>query len=149
MGDRDFKDLASSLVLILLGGSSALYAWSHYALGSIRQPGPGAFPTVLGALLVVFGVLIGIPALRREGTLPQFELVPFAAVVLSVIAFSMLIEPFGLVPSIVALVVIATVPEKRLSWTGKLLLAVGLSISCAVIFILGLGLTLELAKWPY
>lgn len=149
MQERDYKDLASSAVLILLGGSAAIYSTTHYSLGSLRQLGPGAFPAFLGVLLILFGLGIGISALRNTGAFPKFELVPFLSVVGGVIAFGITIEPFGLIPAIVVLIVIATLAERRLNLTSKVLLPVVLSVGCSGIFIFGLGLTFQVVKWPF
>lgn len=47
-------------LLIAAAGCYAVWASMKLPLGSLADPGPGYFPLVLSALLVVFGVLIGV-----------------------------------------------------------------------------------------
>ena len=49
------KDFWSGLMLIVIGGG-AMFIARNYQFGSSLRMGPGYFPTILGAALVMFGV---------------------------------------------------------------------------------------------
>ena len=59
------KDFWSGLSLIATGGA-AIFIARNYPFGSSLRMGPGYFPTVLGALLIVFGFYLTIMGLRSD-----------------------------------------------------------------------------------
>src|SRR5688572_24364681 len=59
------KDFWSGLMLIVSGGT-AIYIASNYTFGSSLRMGPGYFPTVLGGLLILFGLYVGATSLRPD-----------------------------------------------------------------------------------
>ncbi len=149
MPARDYKDIVGGALLVGIGGFMAAYAGTSYSLGAIRQIGPGMFPVALGIILVGLGILLLVPALFRSGEMPSFELLPFLSVVAGIAGFAMAIEPLGLVPSIVILAVVSTLADPRLTILKSLMIAAVLATMCAVIFRYGLGISLQLAKWPF
>lgn len=149
MHARDYKDIIGGALLIAIGGFAAAYAGARYSLGTITQMGPGMFPTVLGGLLIALGILIIIPALVRAGEMPTFEVLPFLSVILGIAGFALAIEPLGLVPAIVILSVVSVAADPRLSFLQSLLVAAALAVMCSIIFRYGLGISLQLARWPF
>lgn len=61
----DRKDFWAGLSLIAVGGLAIFIARS-YPFGTSLRMGPGYFPVVLGAMLVMFGVYIGAKSLRAD-----------------------------------------------------------------------------------
>ena len=59
------KDFWSGVMLIVIGGGS-LFIARNYQFGSSLRMGPGYFPIVLGAALVMFGVYFAIQGLRAR-----------------------------------------------------------------------------------
>ena len=59
------KDFWSGLLLIVTG-AGAIFIARNYAFGSSLRMGPGYFPTVLGGLLIVFGLYIAAMGLRSD-----------------------------------------------------------------------------------
>ena len=51
------RDYYAGALMVLVGGGAA-YVGSHYQMGSLTSMGPGYFPTVLGIILAVIGVII-------------------------------------------------------------------------------------------
>lgn len=149
MHSRDYKDIIGGAVLIGIGSFAALYAGARYSLGTVTQMGPGMFPTALGGLLIVLGVLILVPAVVRAGEVPTFEVLPFLSVIVGIAGFAMAIEPLGLIPAIVILSIVSTVADPRIGLFQSLLIAAGLALMCSVIFRYGLGISLQLARWPF
>ena len=53
----DNKDFWAGLMLIVIG-AAAIFIARNYAFGTALRMGPGYFPTVLGGLLIVFGLYL-------------------------------------------------------------------------------------------
>src|SRR5690606_31522454 len=92
------QELLTSVVFLFLG-LIGLYFSSRYKLEQGGQVGPGAFPTLLAAILCLFGLLQGFLALRqlavpvREG----LRLRTIIAVTIAVIVFGLAIDHIGAV----------------------------------------------------
>src|ERR1051325_6234846 len=52
------KDFWSGLMFIASGGFFAVWAVFHYQMGTAVRMGPAYFPTLLGGLLTLLGVII-------------------------------------------------------------------------------------------
>ncbi len=155
-GERDVTkringDILGGLVLIGLGGFVTYYAATSYALGTLRRMGPGMFPTALGVMLILLGLILLIGAWRRGGgtTLPQFNLRPFLAVTAGVFAFGLTVRPFGMVPAIVLLTVIGSLAEARLRPLAVLVLTVVMVLISVLVFRVALDIFLPLFAWPF
>ncbi len=149
MLDRDYRDIVAGLLLTATGSAAAAYAFTHYAMGTIKRMGPGMMPVSLGIILAVFGLAIAIPALVRKGAKVDIAIRPFVVVTLSILAFALLIESAGLLPSVFATVVIATFAERTVSIVNALILGAALALLTWAIFILGLGLPMAAIRWPF
>ncbi|WP_439594558.1 tripartite tricarboxylate transporter TctB family protein [Falsiroseomonas sp.] len=147
MERRDWTDFIGGSLLLVFGLWFLWHAQIHYSFGEMRRMGAGAFPTGLGILISAIGLLILIPAWFRRGDKPGANLRPFLAILAGGLAFAWLIEPAGLVPSIVALVVIVSLAEAELRWLRTLLLAVALSCIGVLIFTKGLGMPIPAFRW--
>ena len=108
--------------------------------------GPGYFPTVLGALLV----LIGVISLVRSFIVPGEPLGDFAIkagflIILATVLFGFLINRAGLIIALLALVLVsAAASEKfRFEWMAILGLIVLIAF-CALVFVMGLGVPMPL-----
>ncbi|MDO5528278.1 MAG: tripartite tricarboxylate transporter TctB family protein [Paracoccus sp. (in: a-proteobacteria)] len=149
MFSRDYTDIVGGALLIVVGLGFSAYAISHYEMGTIRRLGPGAFPAALGIILAVFGALQAVPAFFREGVMPEIRIWTPIFVLLSVAAFAMMIRPFGLIPSVIAVTVISSLAEKRIYPVSLIILVTALSAISYLIFGFGLGLSIPMFRWPY
>lgn len=149
MRGRDYGDIAAGTALISFGLFAAIYATSHYALGTVGRMGPGTFPAALGYLLSALGVFIAVRGLFRAGKFPKPEWRPLLTILASVSAFSLIVGTFGMVPAIVALTMLAALADKKPSVVGTLVLAVSLSLIAVLIFNVALGVPAELFNWPF
>src|SRR5688572_15221992 len=85
---------------LLFTGIGIAFAWwsRDYALGTLRQMGPGFFPLVLGSLLAVIGLFKCAAALFGEGErFEPFSWRPLLLVAGASAAFALLIRGAGLV----------------------------------------------------
>ena len=147
---RDYRDIISGLLLVLVGGAVGGHAWLNYPMGTLRHMGPGMFPTWLGLLLLGIGVLVLLPALIRAG--PRLErphIRPFLMVIGGGVAFAYVVTTFGMVPAVVVLTVLAILADDKLGLVGTLTLCIVLSLIAVAIFSYGLKVPLQPFRWPF
>lgn len=149
MTQRDYKDIIGGVLLMILGAFASLYAHSHLQVGTVINMGPGMFPMALGVILIGFGLSIFGPAWFRGGEQLRVHLQPLAMVLLSLLAFALIIRPFGMVTAIIVLTLIASRADNRLGIKGVLLLAASLSVFASLAFKIGLGIPVQLLAWPW
>lgn len=143
------QDLAAGLFFLLLGGGALVYAVASYRLGSPSRMGPGFFPALVGAVTGLIGAAIlvrarltasaasdGAPDLRRE-------VATLASILLAVVAFGLMLKPFGLVVSLVVMTVLARLTRLG-TWLELATLAAVLVAIAYVIFVLGLRMPIPL-----
>lgn len=145
----DYKDLIGGGLITLAGAAAMYHSLTAFTVGTAARMGPGYFPALVGGLLMLCGVLILIPALMRAGPMPTIEFRPLFWISLSVLAFALLVLPFGLVPAIIAQSVLAGISDRKLSWRGALILAGALSVGATLVFKIGLGVILPTFAWPW
>src|SRR5262249_37634178 len=82
----------------------AILAARGYSLGTAGKMGPGYFPLLLGGLLAALGaMLIGRSLVLSGEPVSRFHVLPLAIIAAAGCLFGALIEPLGLVPSLVVL----------------------------------------------
>ena len=139
------KDFWSGVMLIVIGGG-ALFIARNYQFGSSLRMGPGYFPTVLGALLVMFGVYFAIQGLRSgaeklEGT---WSLRALIVLPLSLVLFGLLIDRAGFIPAMLALIIGSAAASTQFKLVEVLLFSAFLTAMCVIVFVWALGLPYEL-----
>jgi hypothetical protein len=139
------KDFWSGVMLIVIGGG-ALFIARNYQFGSSLRMGPGYFPVILSAALVVFGVYFVLQGLRAgaeklEGT---WSIRALIIVPISLVVFGLLIDRAGFIPAMLALIIISAAASKEFRLVEVLLFSVFLTAMCVVVFIWALGLPYEL-----
>jgi hypothetical protein len=128
-------------------GTAAMWGARGYPFGSTLNMGPGYFPTVLGGLLVVFGLVILVRGLRRSEKIPAgWSIRALVVLPLAVVAFGLLMARAGFVPAMAALVVLSAAAGRQFRLKEVLLLAVLLTALTVILFIWGLGLPYPLVK---
>ncbi|MHB9097682.1 MAG: tripartite tricarboxylate transporter TctB family protein [Syntrophales bacterium] len=143
---RNNKDFWAGMMLIGLG-AAAMFISRDYQFGSALRMGPGFFPTILGGVLIAFGVCIMAVGLKR-GEKIQGHLSPKALIMLplSLVLFGVLMEKAGFIPALVALVFMSAASGREFKFVEVSLLTLLLTAASAVLFIWGLGLPYPLIK---
>ena len=135
---------------LLFGGFGlfvALYAALNYKLGSAVRMGPGYFPTWIGALVALLGLVLLVRSLRFDGPrLPRVEVRPIVFILGASVAFGYLLKPLGLVIATVLLVIASAFGGHEFRWREAIALAAGLALFSYGVFVYGLGLPFPL--WP-
>jgi Ca2+/H+ antiporter len=134
------KDFWSGLSLIAVGVAAMVLA-RDYPFGTALRMGPGYFPVILGALLILFGLAILAGGLRR-GEQVEGSWSPRALVILplSLILFGALMQYAGFVPAMLVLIVGSAAASSEFRLVEVLLFALGLTALSVVVFVWALGL---------
>ncbi|MBI4524652.1 MAG: tripartite tricarboxylate transporter TctB family protein [Deltaproteobacteria bacterium] len=145
---RNAKDFWTGVIYLAFGLSAVLIA-RDYGMGTALKMGPGYFPTVLGFLLI----LVGLISLVRSFIEPGSPIGPFAIkglllVIASTFLFGYVVRGAGLVIALPLLVVISAYASRDFRWGPSLSLAAGLTLFCILVFLKGLGVPLPtLGYW--
>jgi len=145
----DWQDVLGGLLMIGIGAFFALYATSSLSLGSIRRMGAGMFPLGVGIILVILGILIVLPALRRGGEPIKVQLWTPIVICGAVALFAFSVRKIGVVPAIFLTVFISSLADLRLTPLYGILLGAGLSVMIWLIFSVGLGLPIPMFAWRW
>lgn len=149
MPARDYRDILSGIVLILIGTFATVHALNTLSIGAISNMGPGMFPAALGVALAGLGILILIPAIFRAGEKLSVDVRSLLAICLAILAFTVMVRPFGLIPAVIVLTLIVSRADSKLSPIGTVILAVCLAVSATLVFRAGLGMPIATIAWPW
>ncbi|HEX4523283.1 MAG TPA: tripartite tricarboxylate transporter TctB family protein [Casimicrobiaceae bacterium] len=140
------KDFYAGLLFVAFGVFAIVIA-RNYPLGTAARMGPGYFPRLLGILLVVLGAALSLTALRGRGpALPGWKWRPVSIVLLSVVAFGLVLTHAGLVLSTIGLIVVASTASREFRLKESLLSGILLAALSVGVFVI--GLKLQLPIWP-
>ena len=140
------KDFYAGLLFVAFGVFAVIIA-RNYPLGTAARMGPGYFPRLLGILLIVLGAALSLTALRGHGTpLPGWKWRPVSIVLLSVVAFGLVLTHAGLVLSTIGLIVVASTASREFRLRESVISGILLAALSVGVFVI--GLKLQLPIWP-
>ena len=140
------KDFLAGVMFMAFGGAG-LWLGRGLDMGTPSAMGAGYFPAVISLILLVLGTVLAAIAFMRAGEHPAgWDWRAFAFVILSSMAFAVLLKPLGLVVTLVVTVLLASFAGRLLGPLSMLLLAAALVIVNVGIFVLALGM--PIALWP-
>ena len=143
---RNNKDLWSGIMLIGIG-AAAIFIARDYRFGSTMRMGPGYFPSVLGGLLVFFGLYIMVKGLQsNEKVKGKWSVRPLVVLPLSIILFGVLMKYAGFIAALVVLIFGSAAARRRFNVIEVLLLTIVLTVFSVAVFIWGLQLPFTLVK---
>ena len=141
---RHNRDFLAGLLFLAIG-AAAVVAARDYPMGTAMRMGSGYFPTVLGAILGLFGIYLIVRGIasgaRVEG---PWGWRPLAMVVLSMVLFAFLMSRAGLVPALVAMFLVCAAAGREFRLKEVLLLTVVMSAVAIGVFVYGLRLPFQL-----
>jgi len=141
---RDQKNFWSGVMFIAFGVFFVGYA-RQYDMGTAARMGPSYFPTVLGGLMFLLGIIVLIQGLATEQADGKIEPFNFKALVLvlgAVVAFGLLLRPAGLLVALFVLIAVSSFGSHEFKVRDMLLLSVGMSLLVLGVFIYGLNMTI-------
>ena len=149
------KDFLSGVMFIAFG-LTALWFGRHLQMGTTVRMGPGYVPHMLAYIMLALGGVISVMALFTQGErteAPQWR--PITMVTIGIVLFAVLFEPMsfvpafvpaGLIPSLIVLVLIASLGGDEFKITEVIFNMVVLSILCIIVFKVGLQMNISVIR---
>lgn len=133
---RSERDFGIGLVYLALGIAGFALA-RNYAFGTPRQMGPGFFPTIISALLIVFGIAALVRGFLADGPpVGRWNLKGMVLITGSVLAFGLLLPVLGLPLAIFASTLLAATASEKFRFDLKALAGLAvLSGVCSLVFV--------------
>jgi hypothetical protein len=123
-----------------MAGVVAVFIARDYPFGTLLRMGPGFFPTVLGGLLVLFGMHVLAKGLRSAEKIEAgWSLRAMIVLPLSLVLFGVLIDRAGLIPALAALIAGSAAAGKQFKLGEVVLLSAFLIAFSVAVFVWGLG----------
>jgi hypothetical protein len=145
---RHQKDFWSGVMFLVIGLGFVGFA-QDYDMGTAQRMGPGFFPTALGGLLAILGLVVSIVALRSNepgGEIERFHFGPLLIVLGAVALFGLLLRPAGLVTALLVLIGVSAYASHEFRLREIVPLAAFLVLLVLAVFVWGLGLVIPI--WP-
>jgi len=145
---RHQKDFWSGVMFLAFGLAFAFLAQDH-EMGTAQRMGPGYFPTALGGLLALLGLVIAIKGLARAGPgggIDRLQFGPLVIVLGAVALFALLSRPAGLVVALLVLTGVSAYASHEFRLREAIPLAAFLVLLVLAVFIRGLGMVVPV--WP-
>jgi uncharacterized membrane protein len=137
---RNNRDVWAGAMMIGTG-ALAIFIARDYAFGTTLRMGPGYFPSVLGGLLIAFGLYLVAAGLRsNEKIQGSWSLRALIVLPLALIAFGLLMDRAGFIPALVVLIFGSAAASSEFKFIEVLLLTVGLTAFSVLVFVWGIGL---------
>ena len=141
---RNPRDFWAGLIYLVIG-LSAFYIAQDYEMGTAVRMGPGYFPRVLSILLALIGLAALVRSFIRPGeAVGRLAWRPALLVLGATAIFGLLVRGAGLVLSLFVLVLISAYASRQFRLPSTVLLAAGLAVFSALVFLKGLGIPLPL-----
>ena len=141
---RSPRDLLAGLLFCAIA-AAAIWLSRDLEHGSARNMGAGFFPRWIAILLLALGAFIALRGFVLDG--PRLERIawPLALPILaSVVLYGVAVTQLGLLLTVTLSVVAAAVAGRCYRRGEIVLLAVGMSLFCALLFVWGLSLPMDL-----
>lgn len=132
---KDQQNFGAALLFLVLG-VIGIYLGLAYNFGTPAQMGPGFFPVLLSAGIALIGVMLGWRSLAIEGAdIVRPRLRPLLCILAAILAFGVLIEPLGLLPTTIICSLVASLASPESRRVESIIIAVAMSIFVSVLFV--------------
>ncbi len=141
---RNPKDFWTGAIFMAFGGAAVTLA-RDYPFGTTFKMGPGYFPTVLGALLALVGLITVLRGLLRQGTaVGALAFREILLVLTATVLFGVLLRGAGLIVAVFLLVMVGAYASRYFRWGTAVALGAGMAAFCVLVFVKALGLPLPM-----
>ncbi len=141
------RDLFAGLMFIAFGLVFVIVA-QDYSMGTSRRMGPGYFPTILGALQLLLGLVVLVAAFmkvnRDDEPMTQTDWRGLGLIIGSVMLFAQLLPLAGFVVAAPLLLMVASLASPESSWRERIVLTLVLTIGTILVFRVGLEMRFPL-----
>ncbi|MEW6254964.1 MAG: tripartite tricarboxylate transporter TctB family protein [Pseudomonadota bacterium] len=140
------RDLLAGLFFIAVGAVVMVMA-QDYGRGTLAHVGPGFFPMVLAAAMMLLGAAIALLAVKDRVAAPLLVVWrPLAVITLAVALFALALDTLGLFLAVAILVGVSRLARRGEAWVETLLLSlVGAGVAVGLF---GYLLALPVRLWP-
>ena len=145
---RNHRDLWAGVMFFVMG-VTFVYLSQQYQVGTAAKMGPGYFPTILGGLLALLGILIAVGAFAKSNQAAELSPVGWRELVLillSVALFALALPRLGMVLSIVILIGVSAFASHEFRLRDTIIAAIVLIAMSYFVFVK--GLELQFPVWP-
>ena len=142
---RSLKDILAGLAFVAFGAAFAFLAVG-YRIGTPGQMGPGAFPFVVGGILIALGGVMAVRGFVQREPDP-IGIIPWRAIAMiiaAVLFFGLTVRGLGLIPSTFGAALLAALASRRAGLVGVLAVSIGLTVVAILVFVVALRLNLRL-----
>ena len=138
------QDFWAGLMFLAFGLGFA-WAAQNYQMGTSVRMGPAYFPTVLGGLLAILGLVIFVKSFVTGGpAVARFYLKPLILVLGGVVIFALLLRPLGLIIATAALILVSALGGSEFKAKEVVIEILCLIVFALIVFVKGLGLPFTL-----
>lgn len=144
---RNPRDFWTGAMFTTLGVAAVVVA-GNYPMGTATRMGPAYFPTIVGAVLAVIGLIALVRSFLQPGEpIKGFAVRPLVLVLGATVLFAVLVRSAGLVVALIVLVMVSAFASAMFRWVPSLALAIGLAVFSVVVFVKALGLPIPALGW--
>lgn len=138
---KSARDFWAGIMFIGFGTVAVVVAQMNYNMGTAQRMGPAYFPSVLGGILAILGLIVLIKSFALTGPkVSRFHFRPLLFILAACLSFAYLLKPLGLVVSIFMVVFIGAAGGHEFKWKEVAALAVGMIVFSVAVFVKGLML---------
>ena len=139
------KDVLAGAIFIVLGLAFAFGALA-YEIGTPQRMGPGYFPLVLAAILVVLGVIVVVKGFiaGEHDPIGEVDWRALVFITAALLFFGLTIRGLGVIGALFGASLLASLARSATPIWQVLVISVGLTILSIVIFVVALQLRLPL-----
>ena len=139
------KDFWCGVMYVALG-AAALWFGAEHPMGTAGQMGPGYFPKVLAAMLVLLGLLSLARSFVATGEpVTRLALKPLGLILAGCALFAFLLPTMGLAVALFVLCVVSAAASDKFRFEPKIAAGLfALIVCCGLVFVKGLGVPMPL-----
>jgi hypothetical protein len=146
-GLRSGQDLLCGVMFAAVG-AGALWIGRNYPMGTQVRLGSGVFPWLLGWGLVGIGAIVFVRGLLTDGPrLTGWAWRPVVLITLAAVAFALLIEPAGLVVTMLVVMTLGALAGEEHRWRELAVFFPAMIVMAIGVFIWGLGMPIKVFPW--
>jgi hypothetical protein len=145
---RNPKDFWTGAIFTAIGGAIVVIS-RDYPMGTATKMGPGYFPTILGAVLAIIGLIAIVRSFLQPGTpIRGFAWKAGILVLGATVLFGVLVRDGGLAIALIVMVMLSAFASVMFRWVPSIALALGLAVFSVIVFVKALGLPIPaLGSW--
>lgn len=132
--NANWRTRTFAIFFLLLSIATGFHAWKNMTVGTASAMGPGFFPLMLSIMLGLLSVVVVMVEADGPGALKLPPLKALTLILIAPIIFALSIRPLGLVVTIAIVVFVTSFASRFAVLRESVLLAIGLTLFCAVVF---------------